>query len=72
MVGMLGLSKRTCCFVGKESLKDAADCCDEAEIRQEGEGRNKVVVAFLCGSDVFAVVPTGFRRSLLCLLLSSC
>ena len=27
----------------------------------------EVVVTFLCGSDVFAVLPTGFRRSLLCM-----
>ena len=31
------------------------------------EEQLEVVVAFLCGSDVFAVLPTGFRRSLLCM-----
>ena len=55
------------------SLKDAANraAMKLSYARELKEERLEVVVAFvcgggvLCGSDIFAVLPTGFRRSLL-------
>ena len=39
--------------------------CDEAGIRQGMKDEQlEVVVAFLSGSDIFAILPTGFGKSL--------
>ena len=61
------LCKRTCCFVGEEciaSLKDTANWAAKKLRYARGvkEELLEVVVAFLCGSDVLAVLPTGCRR----------
>ena len=66
------LSKQTCCFVGEECIASLKDAANRAAMklryaRGVKEEQLEVVVAFLCGSDVFAVLLTGFRRSLLCM-----
>ena len=63
---MASASKPAALLVKNASLKDAANraAMRLGYAREMKEEQLEVLVAFLSGSDVFAVLPTGFGKSL--------